>query len=605
MGILFSVLAFLCSFLWASPASADVIEDQYGTVIDRTDFFDMGVSDSAPSVMSLMSTRSVSSIEPMELSAEMLSHCKYESGQNYDQGLSYGDGYHALGYFQFDNRHTLGSFLEAVYNYNPTTYSCLKVIGDNYDWDVTGETRSNGAYTQLGNDLNTAWHAAYAANPTEFSQLQNYWAYVQYYSGSTGVRGSMIAMGIDIDSRPDCIKGLCWGLSSLFGPGGGASYVKQGYYYGGNWFIKNSGVNDSMSDVQFVTTLCNFVVDNVRARYHAQSQYWAGWENRYRNELADCLGFLSESSEVWTRLYGQDQLGTMEEISQAGFSRSSTVIIATQETYWDALSAASLAGAYDAPILLCSQDSLPQEAADEIARLGATTAYIVGGPVAVSSSVDSQIRAAGCPTVERVYGQDQQGTARAVAEKLSSARSSTCIIATSNGFQDALSSGPYSYVKGAPIFLAETSTNALSQETLKAISSGGYTRVIIAGGPVAVSSSVEAQLSSLGLTGSAVKRVYGQTGYETSAALAEFSLSEGMSASGMGVATGETYWDALTGSALCGRNNSVLVLASDANTSAIDGFISTHAASIGEGNVFGGNIAVSSSVWKKLILATS
>jgi lactocepin len=120
-----------------------------------------------------------------------------------------------------------------------------------------------------------------------------------------------------------------------------------------------------------------------------------------------------------------------------------------------------------------------------------------------------------------------------------------------------------------------------------------------------VSSSVEAQLSSLGLTGSAVKRVYGQTGYETSAALAEFSLREGMSASGMGVATGETYWDALTGSALCGRNNSVLVLASDANTSAIDGFISTHAASIGEGNVFGGNIAVSSSVWKKLVLATS
>lgn len=194
-----------------------------------------------------------SNLQPMSFSSEMLYFCKYESSCNYDQGLSSGDGYHAMGYFQFDNRYGLGSFLKAAYNYNPSTYSALKVFGDRYGWDVTGATRSNGAFTQLGNDLNTAWHAAYKANPTEFSNLQNGWAYIDSYNGSLGARGCLRAFGINLDNRPDCIKGLCWGMVNLFGAGGGASYINNGNYYGANWFFKNSGINDSMSDEAFVS----------------------------------------------------------------------------------------------------------------------------------------------------------------------------------------------------------------------------------------------------------------------------------------------------------------------------------------------------------------
>lgn len=239
-----------------------------------------------------------SNLQPMSFSSEMLYFCKYESSCNYDQGLSSGDGYHAMGYFQFDNRYGLGSFLKAAYNYNPSTYSALKVIGDRYGWNVTGATRSNGAFTQLGNDLNAAWHAAYKANPTEFSNLQNGWAYIDSYNGSLGARGCLKAFGINLDNRPDCIKGLCWGMVNLFGAGGGASYINNGNYYGANWFFKNSGINDSMSDEVFVTTLCDYVVNNVAKRYPKQSIYWTGWQNRYKSEKADCLGYLS--SNVFT-----------------------------------------------------------------------------------------------------------------------------------------------------------------------------------------------------------------------------------------------------------------------------------------------------------------
>ena len=239
-----------------------------------------------------------SNLQPMTFSSEMLYFCKYESSCNYDQGLSSGDGYHAMGYFQFDNRYGLGSFLKAAYNYSPSTYSALKVIGDRYGWDVTGATRSNGAFTQLGNDLNTAWHAAYKANPTEFSNLQNGWAYVDSYNGSLGARGCLKAFGINLDNRPDCIKGLCWGMVNLFGAGGGASYINNGKYYGANWFFKNSGINDSMPDEAFVTTLCDYVVNNVAKRYPKQSIYWTGWQNRYKSEKADCLKYLQAGNYI-------------------------------------------------------------------------------------------------------------------------------------------------------------------------------------------------------------------------------------------------------------------------------------------------------------------
>lgn len=236
-----------------------------------------------------------SNLQPMNFSSEMLYFCKYESSCNYDQGLSSGDGYHAMGYFQFDNRYGLGSFLKAVYNYNPSTYSSLKVIGDRYGWNVTGATRSNGTFTQMGSDLNTAWHAAYKANPTEFSNLQNGWAYIDSYDGSLGARGCLKAFGINLDNRPDCIKGLCWGMVNLFGAGGGSSYIDNGEYYGANWFFKNSGINDSMSDTAFVTTLCDYVVNNVSKRYPKQSVYWTGWQNRYKSEKSDYLNYLSSN----------------------------------------------------------------------------------------------------------------------------------------------------------------------------------------------------------------------------------------------------------------------------------------------------------------------
>lgn len=305
--LVLAVVLCAAAMLMPHAAWADTISDLYSTSVDKSEFYDYGTEDVEEEEETSIGTFSLStqssSVTPMSFSDEMLYFCKYESSQNYDQGLSSGDYYHAMGYFQFDNRYGLGNFLEAVYEYDPDTFGyALRGIGETYGWDVSGTTYADGSLTQLGNDLNWAWHTAYASNPTLFSQLQNGWAYQQYYSGSTGVRGSLAALGINLDARPDCVKGLVWGMTNLFGAGGGASYINNGLYYGANWFFKNSGINDSMSDAQLVTTLCNYVVNNVESRYPWQSKYREGWQNRYRNELNDCLSYLPDDGSMF-RLY--------------------------------------------------------------------------------------------------------------------------------------------------------------------------------------------------------------------------------------------------------------------------------------------------------------
>ena len=110
----------------------------------------------------------------------MLYFAIYESGHNYDQGLSYGDGYNAMGYYQFDRRYALVPFITAVYNYNPTKYAMFKEViaqGDtiingaqdpNYPDDPSKkvnpfrDSSSQDGLSDLGRLVNSAWHAAYS-----------------------------------------------------------------------------------------------------------------------------------------------------------------------------------------------------------------------------------------------------------------------------------------------------------------------------------------------------------------------------------------------------------------------------------------------------------
>lgn len=289
------------------------------------------------------------------------------------------------------------------------------------------------------------------------------------------------------------------------------------------------------------------------------------------------------------RLAGETAADTMQAIVQTAFPHTrKTVVLTTNAAYFDALSANALAGALHAPVLLTDINELPAQTRSELQRMQTKTVYICGGSLVVSQAVEDELNQMGIK-VKRIFGEMADDTANKIARTLPRV-SDTCFVTTSWGYADALSASSFAYAKQAPIFLTNYDDGTLSSATLETIRSKGFKRVIIVGGTSVVSPEVEQTLSAWGIAN--VERVAGETSYDTSLQLAQKLLSMGLRANNMGIATGLDYLDALCGAALCGRYDSVIVLADDTNSSAVETFMAQNRMAIKSYAIFGGNAAV-------------
>ena len=260
------------------PAPAAAEEPTPGVASDATDI-DKGLytQQSFSGVL-----RSVQGVSFVNVTPEMKYFTKYESHGNYNQGFSYGDGYNALGYYQFDRRWSLIPFMKQAYNYNPEKYSMLKDAIDRGSEisNTSNVMYENGQLTELGHIAQDAFQGAYNTDPAEFSALQDAYAYNSYYAVTEAWLKS--GLGIDISGRADCVKGMVWSITNMCGTGGCRDFFR--------W----ANLSNSMTDREFVTALSNSVVNNVATKYSSQPQYHEGWKNRYRNELKDCLVYIAE-----------------------------------------------------------------------------------------------------------------------------------------------------------------------------------------------------------------------------------------------------------------------------------------------------------------------
>lgn len=262
----------------SAPAPAAAEEPTPGVASDATDI-DKGLytQQSFSGVL-----RSVQGVSFVNVTPEMKYFTKYESHGNYNQGFSYGDGYNALGYYQFDRRWSLIPFMKQAYNYNPEKYSMLKDAIDR-GGEISSASNAmyeNGQLTELGRIAQEAFQGAYNTDPAEFSALQDAYAYSSYYAVTEAWLKS--GLGIDISGRADCVKGMVWSITNMCGTGGCRDFFR--------W----ANLSNDMSDREFVTALSNSVVNNVATKFSSQPQYHEGWKNRYRNELKDCLVYIAE-----------------------------------------------------------------------------------------------------------------------------------------------------------------------------------------------------------------------------------------------------------------------------------------------------------------------
>lgn len=295
------------------------------------------------------------------------------------------------------------------------------------------------------------------------------------------------------------------------------------------------------------------------------------------------------------RAAGETRYATMAALlPRAPWKADRTVVLASGSNYPDALAAASLAGAYDAPIVLTEPNSLSVDAADMIEQLSPKVIYVVGGEAAVSkSAVDTATyyAADGCK-VFRIAGDTRLETSLAIAKRVrqKSTASDSLIVATGLNYADALSVSPFAFAYNSPIFLC--GSNGLSADAISYISGAGFKRAILVGGTAAVPERVKHQLTSAGISSGSITRLAGATRYETSAKIMSYAVNAGMNVSNVYLATGKNFPDALAAGPVAGKLRAPLLLV-DPGIEYAHTVLANYRGSINVATVVGGTSAVS------------
>lgn len=302
-----------------------------------------------------------------------------------------------------------------------------------------------------------------------------------------------------------------------------------------------------------------------------------------------------------TRLAGEDAVQTASIIASEAFGDSTWAILARDDDFADAMSATGLAGALNAPIVLTDRHGLSSEAATTLSELGVENVYIIGGQGAMPGAFESQLRAIGVSHAERIFGNEAYDTLAVCADRIAKLDNACdyAIVTYGQNFQDALSMSSFAYKYHVPIFLQTYGSNSsyrhLTDDALAMLNgTGAYAqaKVFVAGGAGAVSQDSAEHALDGGLHGG--QRLWGDSGYDTSEAIAEFMTDQHLLSAGtICLASGALKpggSDALAGAALAGKAGGVMLLTNgnadieSTDTTTVDGFLTANA-SVAE-NVF-------------------
>jgi len=216
---------------------------------------------------------------------------------------------------------------------------------------------------------------------------------------------------------------------------------------------------------------------------------------------------------------------------------------------------------------------------------------LVGNPESPATNVEFVVE--GVPVVSRVYGTTRYDTAAELSRATYATGSvPTVVLASGQGYADALSASALAGVLGSPVLL--TARDYLPASASAELARLGATRVLIVGGTAAVSAEVESALVDAGLD---TERVQGTDRYATAAAVARRVLEESGAGSvaAVFVVRSDRFPDALAVSSLAAAQGyPVLMTRTDALVPATANAIATLGAE--EVVIVGGAYAVSPDV---------
>lgn len=255
-----------------------------------------------------------------------------------------------------------------------------------------------------------------------------------------------------------------------------------------------------------------------------------------------------------TRIAAADRYSEAAAIGKKAFPQGTgNVVIASGETFADALVAAPLAKALDAPILLVRHNAVPADTLSAISYLGADKAYVIGGKTTIEDGVVSKLYSTHISKVERIAASNRYDTAALVAQKLFTLKGMPDVAYIANGekFADGLSIGSVAASQSEPVLLVRPGSVPLSVTTALAKLSPG--EVVIVGGPASVAPAVATQLKADG-------RLDGLNRYEVADKVAAYGVSRGLSVRRAVVVTGRDFPDCLTAAVLAARLKGIVLL---------------------------------------------
>jgi putative cell wall-binding protein len=328
----------------------------------------------------------------------------------------------------------------------------------------------------------------------------------------------------------------------------------------------------------------------------------ARWGNADTPQISDGIGSelewfphgpISRLAGGISDLSSNSRYGTAIEIGWHEYPATApSIVLARGDKFPDALCAAPLAAAALGPILLVRPEGIDQELADEIARLNPAQIYIIGDDRSIPADTETQIRGifddaglATPPTITRFAGNSRYDTSKRVALEV---RDLTVgpgrpvpgvVLATGLKFPDALAAAPFAAAKGWPILLTEK--DALPSYTAQARDALDASETLVVGDTRTISDAVKNQMPK-------PTRKGGSNRYETGALVITWALAHGLEFKTIGLATGESFADALSAGPMLGSCNGPIVLSGSVLSSYMAAVVTQHGGSVENLDILGG-----------------
>lgn len=265
-----------------------------------------------------------------------------------------------------------------------------------------------------------------------------------------------------------------------------------------------------------------------------------------------------------------------------------TVIIASGQSFADALAGSYLAGKKQAPILMYNSKPGKSNANDLVSYINQNladggTVYLLGGESAVGTDIE---KALSSYNVKRLGGSTRYETNLSILKE-AGVYDEDILVCTAQTFADSLSCS----AANRPILLVNSKTNELTTEQKEFLSELSGNPIYVIGGENAVSTALETQLKEYG----SVNRIGGKTRYETSVLIAETFFENPKAAV---FAYAKNFPDGLCGGPLASSRNCPLILTASGKETDASAYTLKH--QIQEGAILGGSGLISDPTAVKL-----